>query len=365
MFKITAKLLTFLLIILASATSPALADESGEIENLRRRLEKLESRETETEGFIVVQGRKTLNIWGALEIEAGYLDAKDLPAESDLNVATALLGLDFKINDRVEGRIALLHEEGEEPDVALDEAHLAISWPKIMTGTATITAGKNYLPFGTFNSSMVSDPLTLELGETNKTALLTAWETDKFSFQLGVYNGDMDTTGHDVIDNGVVAVTVSPKRQVEFGASYICDLTETNAELLADATTVYDDNVTAASAYLSLDFSPVTMNLEYLGALKKFSEAMLTDPDRAVELTGRKPRSWFIELGFAPNDDWAIGCRYDEAKDYQDNAVRYGATASYGLEYNTVLSLEYLYSDFARDTEDTRSQVTIQLAMEF
>lgn len=352
-------------LLLLSCAPPGLADESGEIENLRRRLEKLESKETETEGFIVTEGNKKLNIWGAIEAEAGYTDGKDRAAASDINIATALLGLDVEIISRVEGRIALLHEDDEEPEVALDEAHLAVSWPEMMAGALTVTAGRNYLPFGNFASSMVSDPLTLELGETSKTALLTAWANDQISIQAAVYNGDYDTSGHDVIDNGLLALSFSPNDKIGFGLSYLYDLAETNAGLPGEATTSSEESVQAASAYLSLDFSPLTLNLEYLGALEEFSEAMLSDPDRSPELTGRKPRAWFAELGFSPNDDWSFCARYEKGGDYQDDVARYGATVSCGLYEQTVFSLEYLYSEYDRVAEASSSQATAQLALEF
>lgn len=358
-----AKLLPALLLLATAA--PALADDSAELENLRHRLEKLEARESDPEGFAIGVGRKKLRFWGALEVEAGYLDQKDQAAESDINVATALLGMDVTYSDQLTGRIALLHEDGEEPEVALDEAHLTLSRPEIMGGEAKITAGRNHLPFGAFASIMVSDPLTLELGEVSRTALLTGWENGKVAVQAGIFNGERDTTGHDVIDNGVAALTFTPTEQISFGASYLCDIAESKADLLAGTATTYEENINSASVFLTLKFAPVTVNLEYLGALKAFSEAMLIDPDRAPELSGHKPRAWFAEVSFAPGADWAVSGRYEKAKDYQDDVARYGTTFSYGLAEQTTLSLEYLYSDFERESDDTTRQVTVQLAMEF
>lgn len=359
-----AKLLPALLLLTTAA--PALAEPVGEIEELRHRLEKLEAREKDAEGFAISLGRKKLRFWGALEVEAGYLDQKDQAAASDVNVASALLGLDVTCSDRLTGRIALLHEDGEEPEVALDEAHLTVSRPKIMGGEAKITAGRNHLPFGAFASIMVSDPLTLELGETNRNLVLTGWENGKVAVQAGFFNGERDTTGHDVIDNGVAALSFTPTEQISFGVSYLCDLAESKADLLAGTDpAIYEKNVGAASAHLTLKLAPVTVTVEYLGALKEFSKEVITDPGKTSNLTGLKPRTWFTEATFAPSEDWAVSGRYEKAKDYQNDVARYGATVSYGLDVNTTLSLEYLYSDFARETEDTAQQVTVQLALEF
>ena len=362
MTRTTCSLPTTLLILMSLA-APALA-ESPEVENQRQREEKLEAAEKGPEGFTLVAGNKTLTISGLLEVEAAYIDTSGSPAESDLNVATAQLNFDAAVYDRVKGRIALLHEEGEDPTVDIDEASVSYSQPEILGGSLKDTVGKIYLPFGAFNSAMVSDPLTLELGETNRTTLLAGWENDMVTVQVGGFDGDYDTTDHKEIDSGVIGVTVSPTDTIKFGISYISDLAETNAELLGNASSDYETSVDAASAFVTLDFSPLSVSLEYLGALDEFSEEMLADPDRAAELTGRKPSAWFAEMGFAPHEDWLFSFRFEQASDYQDDVVRYGAAVSYALYDYTTLSLEYLYSD-PDLAEKTTSQVTAQLALEF
>lgn len=359
-----APLLPALLILTTAA--PVLADDSAEIENLRHRLEKLEAREKDAEGFAISLGQKSLNFWGAVEVEAGYRDLEERPATSEITVATALLGMDASYGDRATGRIALLHEEGEEPEVALDEAHLTISWPGLLGGKAKTTAGRNHLPFGAFASIMVSDPLPLELGEVSHTALLAGWENGKVAVQVGCFNGERDTPGHEVIDDGVAALTITPSDQISFGVSYLSDLAESEADLLAATDpAVAGKNVSGISANLSLKLAPVTVTLEYLGALGEFSAEQLAAPGKSPELTGRQPRTWFAEASFASGAAWAVSGRYEQAKDYQDDLARVGATFSYGLAASTTLSLEYLYSDFAREHEETAQQVTVQLAMEF
>lgn len=352
------------LLILMGIAIPALAESPGEVEEVRQHKEKQEAPEKESEGFTLTAGNKSLTISGLLEVEAAYIDTTGSPAESDLNVATAQLNFDAAVSDRVKGRIVLLHEEGEDPTVDIDEAYISYSQPEILGGSLKGTAGKAYLPFGAFSSAMVSDPLTLELGETNRTTLLAGWENDMVIVQIGGFAGDYDTTDHEEIDSGIVGITVSPTDKIKFGVSYLSDLAETNAELLGEASADYESSVSAASAFVTLDFSPLTVSLEYLGALDEFAEEMLADPDHVEELTGREPSAWFAEMGFAPNDDWLLSCRFEQATDYQDDVVRYGATVSYALYEFTTLSLEYLYSD-PDLAENTTSQVTAQLALEF
>lgn len=363
MLKTVAKLLPPLLLLSAA---PVWAEPAGEIEDLRHRLEKLEARHNGPAGFSLHTGARKLTIFGALEVEGAYIDSADHPAESDFSVATALLGLEAALSERTKARIVLLHEEGEEPTVDIDEANLTVTSPETLGGTFMVQAGLNHLPFGAFTSVMVTDPLTLDLGEISKTGLLTGWEKGKVALQLAVFNGDQDTTDHNVIDNWIAALNFTPTEQISFGVSYLCDLAESDFGLLAGTDpALYEKNVNGASANLTLKFASVTVTVEYLGALREFSEATLGDPGKAPELTGRRPRAWFAEATFSPGEDWAVSGRYEKARDFQNNLARYGATVSYGLDVNTILSLEYLYSDFDRESEATAQQVTVQLALEF
>lgn len=352
------------LLVLANVTASQ-AEPNEEIEELRHRLEKLESREIGPEGFSLKTGDRRLTLFGALEVEGAYTDSTDRTSESDITVATALLGFDAALSDRVKARLILLHEEGEEPSIDIDEANLSLSRPDTLGGTLMAKIGRWHLPFGAFTSVMVTDPLTLDLGEITKTGFLAGWENGMVSLQMVAFNGDRDTTTHDVIDSGVAALTFTPTENISFGVSYLGDLTESNADLLGDATTNYEENVNAASANLTVKFTPVTCTLEYLGALEEFSEAMLADPNKAAVHTGRKPRAWFIEAIFAPGVDWAVSCRYERARDFQDDLTRYGSTFSYGLDAHTTLSLEYLYGDYANNKDNSVSQFTAQLALEF
>ena len=82
-------------------------------------------------------------------------------------------------------------------------------------------------------------------------------------------------------------------------------------------------------------------------------------------MTGSKPQAWFVEMGFTSAEDWSFAARYEEARDFQDDVFRYGASASYSLQESTALSVEYIHSDFDRPTASSAAQVLIQMALEF
>ena len=81
------------------------------------------------------------------------------------------------------------------------------------------------------------------------------------------------------------------------------------------------------------------------------------------DLTGRRPQAWNLELSWQVADRLLLAARYEEADDYQDNARRYGATASYGLCDYALLAVEYLHAD--ADGKAAVHAFTAQLAVEF
>ena len=133
-----------------------------------------------------------VEISGAIEVEAGF--SSDFPNGdmSDVTLATVELGIDSQINDRVTGHILLLHEE-DDTALEVDEGTIDI---ELGNGLNLVT-GQMYVPFGNFESNMVSDPLTLELGETRETAILLGYEANGLYASGYIFNGDSLEAGDD------------------------------------------------------------------------------------------------------------------------------------------------------------------------
>lgn len=142
---------------------PTLAAEpvTSSSASLEERIRLLEGR--------VAPLNERLTISGLIEVEgtAGKVKNNDGSSDdaSDLTLATAQLGFEGRVNEQVGGNIILLYEEGGELEI--DEAAI-----RLEQGRGSLRAGRLYLPFGAFNSHFISDPLTLELGETRQTALV-------------------------------------------------------------------------------------------------------------------------------------------------------------------------------------------------
>jgi hypothetical protein len=80
-------------------------------------------------------------------------------------------------------------------------------------------------------------------------------------------------------------------------------------------------------------------------------------------LTGRRPEAWNIEFSWQPIDHVQFAARYEEARDYQADVRRYGATASYGLCDYALLAFEYLHAD--ADSSPPEHTFTAQFAVGF
>jgi len=339
-------------------------DTRGEIENLRNRLARLEAKAAEEDHLSIFSLTKNITFHGAIEAELSYLSPENEADESDIVLATARFGFQADVADNVHGHLVFLYEEDETP-FGVDEGFVTVDLGGAASG-AKIAAGQFYLPFGNFDSGMVSDPVTLELGETDRTAVMLQYSAGPAEISVAGFNGDYDPTGkNNIIDGAVAAITVSPVEALSLGASYISDMAETDAELLPSAYT-YSSSVDGFSAFATIGMGPVTLAGEYLAALQSFTSAeVAAAATGGSDLTDEKPKAFFVELrGEAGEIAYAV--RYENCDDFKDDLKRYGATASWSFADNTALSLEYLYSDTATNPDtDTSHAVTAQLAVEF
>jgi hypothetical protein len=364
-------LIMFVGILPAWADAP---DARGEIENLKRRIAALEGREAEADQpFTLETFGKYLRFHGLLELEGIWEKPEGGDESSDLHLATAQVQLAVEINENIGGHVVFLYEEveGEDDTVEVDEALIHLTHPfDVLGGKIGIYGGKMYVPFGMFNSHFVSDPLTLELGETNNTALYFdyLWG-DLVEFKTGFFNGEVDTAGdNNSIDSFVAAVEVTPAEGLSFGLSYLSDLAESDGELVADEN-LYRSSVAGGAAYLSASYGIFTFEAEYLAALEKFDRdlvaANLDRGDDASGLSGRRPRTWNLELALTPAEGWEVAVKAEQARDFMDDARRHGIVVAHGIFRNTSLALEYLHSDGKGEGNDPVHTTTAQLAFSF
>jgi len=318
--------------------------------------------------------RQGIHFSGTVEVEAGYTKIEpaqgDSEDSSDIELAKAELGVDAVITDRVKSHVLFLYEDDE--DVIIDEAYIAINSNAVCEPDESCKspwyagAGKLYVPFGAFESHFISDPLTLELGETRETAVLAGIWNDWVNVAAGIFNGDINEVGKDdhiakYFATGFFNLPeeTAPGFGFRTGVSYISDISDSNGltDFMSEEFSVEEVQayIQGFSAFISATFAEkFTLEAEYLGALDEYKE----NPDF-------KPQSWNFEFAFTPIEVLKLAIRYggsDKTLNFLPD-TQYGGCISYGLFENTSLALEYMYGEFEND--DKAHTVTAQFAVAY
>ena len=196
-------------------------------------------------------------------------------------MSTAELGVAAEIHDWVGAEAVLLYDDEEELNV--DTAILTIGPPD---GPWSFTAGQYTLPFGTYETNLVSDPMPLEIGETGETAVEFGVEFEGVQGSVFAFNGANDRGGDDRISSfGAAAGWSVEYEDSAFGvnASWINDLGESdNLEEIADG----DKRVAGWTASGFASLGGVSVLGEYLTAAREFREV------------GAEPSSYALEVAY-------------------------------------------------------------------
>ena len=229
-----------------------------------------------------------------------------------------------------------------------------------------------YVPFGNFESSMVSDSLTLVLAEIREKAAQLGFEASNLSGSVYIFNGTTQDDGNDTIDHYGGNVGFSQEGEgfsYELGINYISDMgdTDTLGDVLEEASDY--DYVEGIGGYLNLNLGPVSLFGEYITALDEFSVEHID-----FKGSGAQPTAWNLEVGYTMTLGYKtiFGFSYqgtEEALGLELAKTRLLGLVSVGLNDNTSLSFEYAVSeDYAENDggsgEDAQSAI-LQLAVEF
>lgn len=368
-------LITLLVLLLPTT---ALATDVTEMEALKNRVTILERQNAELYHSLAEKkaaGRDTritdhLSISGLLEVEAAaekqHFKGGNTDSSSDLTLATAQLGLGIEVNEYFGGDLIVLFEEDEAGDDRIEVDEAAIN---LASGPWSGRIGRQYLPFGHFHSHFISDPLPLELGETRETAVLAGYDGGSWALSAFAFNGRAGREGgEDHIDDFGISLTLSPLESLEFGASYLSDLADSDAELTND----YRHRVGGWSAYAEGTIGPLELSGEILGATRHFSAV---DLDEDGNDKGDRPRAWNLEAATNLSETVEVALRLEGSRELAElPEIQYGAGISWSPRPHVSLSLEYLRGEFDRrfaatDAADspmqTRDLLSTQLAIEF
>ncbi|GAB4270209.1 MAG: hypothetical protein Kow0092_24470 [Deferrisomatales bacterium] len=355
---------------LAAAALAGLVPLASTASTLEERVDALEKRSAEIYhtleekkgAGLMTRISERVAVSGLLEVEAGFervsVDGGPDEDASDLVLATAQLGFDVRIAEPVGGTLIFLFEEDETEPIEVDEATVDYArdgW--------SARIGRQYVPFGVFPSHFVSDPLTLELGETRETALAVSYAANGFTVSGFLFNGDVEKAGDDdhLRDWGA-ALGWAPAPGLELGASLLSDLADSDAEVAGSS---YGDRVPGWSAYGVAALGPVELLGEVLGAVESFDPA---DLDADGDGDGDRPFAWNVELAWGVAPTVELAARLEGSREFVDQPeLQFGAVVSWSPWAGVSLSGEYLRGSFDKDFggDQTRDLVTLQLAAEF
>jgi hypothetical protein len=255
-----------------------------------------------------------IEIGGLIEVEAGYVEPYDSPSESDIVLATFELGIASQVTNWVEVGASLLYEQ-DDTDLEVDVAFITLFNPDV--APVFFTAGQFYVPFGAYETNLIDDPLTLEIGESRETAAQLGFVYEGFGGSVYGFNGDNQVKGKSRIDSWGANLTYAWENDdwgIGVGAGYINDLGDSDSlqdtvsdnrnaafeELVEGEDTRADtfstdplDRVGGWTANLLVTYRGFDLIGEYLSATGRFNPDSLAYKDK-----GAAPSAWNLEVGY-------------------------------------------------------------------
>lgn len=341
-----------------------------------------------------------IEVSGVVEVELGVTsfdggkDPGSTPAgdkipnnkQSDIKLATVEINLDTKVADNVLAHILLLHEEDDTP-LEVDEGTITIGNQE---EGFYVSAGQMYVPFGSFNTNLVSDPLTLDLAETRESAVLLGFAKGAFTGSFYLFNGDISetskgtTNGDDNIESFGFNLDYGAENMA-FGLGYISSIgdSDTLQEKLVKTPGGIKSYVAGFELHGQMTFGRFNIIAEYVTALDDFQTTDF-DLDGLGKPTAkkRKPSAFNVEAGMEIGDGTfaiafqgtagaeQIGAGETVANEMlPETRILFGYSTS--IADNTTLSAEYFmeeqyaYSTTQQTTGNKTNTLTVQLAVAF
>lgn len=377
MFK--TKLLPAAMLVLASNAS--FAAEEIDVEALLERLEIAEQRlrhledtqdELDAEANAEYykedddddddEAGSELSISGEIELEAEYEKEDGEEQKSELGLEEMEIEIEGEINENLSAELVLLYEDEGQDDsnVEVDVAQIVY---KFDDTPWTMIAGRQYVPFGNFESALSSDPLTLDLAEAQENALTFEYSQDAFSAAIYVFGGDNERNDRELVDNFGAAFNYSTET-VSFGIGYINDLGDSDLvqETIENGGVDSTEYVDAFTTHLIVNINDLTFIAEQVQANDSFNlptaalngeepEAQNLEVDYAFEMAGKEAvfavsaqstdqaealglaeKKRAVALGIELNDNLELTFEASRSKDY-DGEEEKAISAELGVSF--------------------------------
>ncbi len=299
-----------------------------------------------------------IEVGGLLELQLVSSDDNDVKNQ-DIVQATVELGFTAKVNDKVDAEVVLLYEDDGAEPLGVDTATITYQ----INPTVYFKGGLTALPFGNFNTYLISDPVTLVLGETVDTIAAVGYSSGGIGVEFGTFNGDVTDGAADdeKVDKSYLAVNYEDKGSgIKAGASYITDISESDGmyEALGGGAPpiIVDSSVAALALYVVYESGPIHASGEYIMAIGEYED---TDPVGEIA-----PKALHISAAYDVDDKTQVAMGYGSTTDVPGVPERViGFAAHYEIENNTTVSGELLSGSY--EGVGSLSAITVQLAVEF
>lgn len=314
-----------------------------------------------------------VTVSGAIETEFYSSEFASANKVMEIELATVELGVDAKVDEKVDGHLLFLYEEGESDGPLMDEGTISYK----LGGGSSVTMGKTYVPFGVYDTAIISDPMTLDLGETNEVVLMYSNSTGMFNVDLYVFNGEIDTvdTAAAGDDNDMgYGLNVGVSKEDVFGVSlgYISNFADTDTltdYAINDAgSNTMDAFVAGYALSANASFGPVALMVEHVSAMDSFTNLDFGGAPAHVDM---QPAATMVDVA-VDLEAVALGLSYQSSADaaflgFMETG--FGIAAHFGIADDTSLGIEYAsYDDYDiadGGSGESGSHILVQLATEF
>jgi hypothetical protein len=242
---------------------------------LEEKITKIYEQKMEDEG-IAQKINKYVSFSGLIEVEASAAEDFEGADSSGFELATVELGFDAQVTDWASGHILVLYEEGGDDDVVIDEGYITLGNTEQFP--LYLTAGRMYVPFGNFETNMISDPLTLEISETQETAIQVGFEAAGAYGSVFAFNGDTNEGGGDSqIEQFGANLGYTYEQEgfsLDVGISYMNSMGDSDglSGILEEEDMLEVDYVDGFGAYAVAAIGPFSLIGEYITALDDFGD---------------------------------------------------------------------------------------------
>ena len=352
-------------VAVAAWSAPAMADghdAEDRIASMEQRIEDLEDRVASQDQLIVDKESEiaglsdgwfnSVEVGGVIELELVSESLAEGDSSTEMGVGKAELGIAAAIDDEFSAEIVVKEDDG----IVLDSATVTYD----AGGGLSATGGLQVVPFGVYDTNLISDPLTLVLGETGDVALVLAGEADQFTWSLFAFDGDNAPEGEDNIAGfGAAAGFAVEGDGSEFGLDVSLINHFGDTDTLGDVAS-FADQVPGAAASARGRVGPASLLIETVTALDTLE----------AEEFGARPSAWMVEVAY----EFALGSRdataafsfqgTDEAEAAELAETLMLLGISVGISENVGIGFQWSQAEGygAAGTDDA---ITVLLAAEF